>query len=186
MIETSWPPQFPPPAYFPILPISYPWGSFDACLCTQADETQATSNLPHLKKVPWERYGVLYYTDYWLRQERISSGFTDCSSCFSARIEGPPTRHSVMSVIFATTGSYPGQFAIRVTRGGLKPSANFPDKLDRWRHIRNRRGRLGMNEAVATEFPSFQIARQVSQFLPKLSDRTRPENFKGIVQRYRE
>ena len=35
--------------------------------------------------------------------------------------------------------------AIRVTRGGLEPSAiaNFPDKLDRWRHIRNRRGRLG-------------------------------------------
>ena len=27
--------------------------------------------------------------------------------------------------------------AIRVTRG------SFPDKLDRWRHIRNRRGRLG-------------------------------------------
>ena len=33
--------------------------------------------------------------------------------------------------------------AIRVTRGGLEPSANFPDKLDRWRHIRNRLGRLG-------------------------------------------
>ena len=39
--------------------------------------------------------------------------------------------------------------AIRVTRGGLEPSAiarglaNFPNKLDRWRHIRNRRGRLG-------------------------------------------
>ena len=33
--------------------------------------------------------------------------------------------------------------AIRVTRGGLEPSANFPDKLDRWHHIRNRLGRLG-------------------------------------------
>ena len=33
--------------------------------------------------------------------------------------------------------------AIRVTREGLEPSANFPDKLDRWRHIRNRLGRLG-------------------------------------------
>ena len=35
--------------------------------------------------------------------------------------------------------------AIRVTRGGLEPStiANFPDQLDRWRRIRNRRGRLG-------------------------------------------
>ena len=35
--------------------------------------------------------------------------------------------------------------AIRVTRGGLEPSAiaNFPDKLDRWCHIWNRRGRLG-------------------------------------------
>ena len=32
--------------------------------------------------------------------------------------------------------------AIRVTREGLEPSANFPDKLDRWRHIRNRLGRL--------------------------------------------
>ena len=74
MIDTRLPPQFPPPpAYFPFLPISYPWGSFDACLCTQADETQATSNLPHLKKVSWESYVVLYYTDYWLRQERISS-----------------------------------------------------------------------------------------------------------------
>ena len=70
--ETSLPPQSPP-AYFPFLPISYRWGSFDACLCTQADETQATSNLPHLKKVSWESYVVLYYTDYWLRQERISS-----------------------------------------------------------------------------------------------------------------
>ena len=39
-IETSLPPQSPPPAFFPFLPISYPWGSFDACLCTQADETQ--------------------------------------------------------------------------------------------------------------------------------------------------
>ena len=33
--------------------------------------------------------------------------------------------------------------AIRVTREGLEPSANFPDKLDRWRHIRNRLGRMG-------------------------------------------
>ena len=31
--------------------------------------------------------------------------------------------------------------AIQVTREDLEPSANFP-KLDRWRHIRNRRGRL--------------------------------------------
>ena len=37
-IETSLPPQCP--FLFPFLPISYPWGSFDACLCTQADETQ--------------------------------------------------------------------------------------------------------------------------------------------------
>ena len=33
-------PNPPPPPYFPFLPISYPWGSFNACLCTQADETQ--------------------------------------------------------------------------------------------------------------------------------------------------
>ena len=29
--------------------------------------------------------------------------------------------------------------ATRVTGGGLEPSANFHDKLDRWRHLRNRR-----------------------------------------------
>ena len=29
--------------------------------------------------------------------------------------------------------------ATRVRGGGLEPSANFPDKLDRWRHLRNRR-----------------------------------------------
>ena len=35
-------PTNPPlPRLFPLrLPISYPWGSFDPCLCTQADETQ--------------------------------------------------------------------------------------------------------------------------------------------------
>ena len=62
-------------------------------------------------KVPGERYGVLYYTDYWLRQERIISCFPDCSSCFSENWS-PPTRHSVMLVIFATTASYPGQFVL--------------------------------------------------------------------------
>ena len=30
-----------------------------------------TTNLPHLKKVPGKSYGVLYYTDYWLRQGHL-------------------------------------------------------------------------------------------------------------------
>ena len=33
--------------------------------------------------------------------------------------------------------------ATRVRGGGLEPSANFPDKLDRWRHLRNRWELLG-------------------------------------------
>ena len=33
--------------------------------------------------------------------------------------------------------------AIRVIRGGLEPRANFPYKPNWWRHIQNRRGRLG-------------------------------------------
>ena len=39
---------------------------------------------------------------------------------------------------YASPVSYPGLFALSEW-----PEANFPDKLDRWRHIRNRRGRLG-------------------------------------------
>ena len=44
--------------------------------------------------------------------------------------------------------SYPGQFA------------NFPDKLDRWRHIRNRRGRLRTRLRAA----SLQLARTHARF----------------------
>ena len=42
--------------------------------------------------------------------------------------------------------SYPGQFALSSYQRRLGTecdSANFPNKLDRWRHIRNRRGQLG-------------------------------------------
>ena len=47
--------------------------------------------------------------------------------------------------------------AIRVTRGGLEPSAwaNFPDKLDGWRHIRNRRGRLGTRLLLSNKRRTF-------------------------------
>ena len=59
-----------------------------------------TTNLPHLKKVLGESYGVLYYTVYCrLHKERIISCFTDFLPVF-LRIEAPPTRHSVTSVIF--------------------------------------------------------------------------------------
>ena len=71
--------------------------------------------------------------------------------------------------------------AIRVTRGGLELSAiaNFPDKLDRWRHIQNRLGRLGtrllawwyklkatgnmltdLNHKISSRIPPVQIVRQ--------------------------
>ena len=72
--------------------------------------------------------------------------------------------------------------AIRVTRGGLEPSAiaNFPNKLDRWRHIQNRRGQLGtrllawwyklikatrnmltdVNHKITFRIPPVQIVRQ--------------------------
>ena len=71
--------------------------------------------------------------------------------------------------------------AIRVTGGGLEPSAiaNFPNKLDRWRHIQNRRGRLGtrllawwyklkatrnmltdLNHKITSRIPPVQIVRQ--------------------------
>ena len=44
----------------------------------------------------------------------------------------------------ASPASYPGQVALSKRKLGTKcDSANFPDKLDRWRHIRNRQGRLG-------------------------------------------
>ena len=44
----------------------------------------------------------------------------------------------------ASPASYPGQVALSKRKLGTEcDSANFPDKLDRWRHIRNRRGRLG-------------------------------------------
>ena len=50
---------------------------------------------------------------------------------------------SILSTILYSSDSFLAQpvRAIRVTRGGLEP--NFPDWLDRWRHIRNHRGRLG-------------------------------------------
>ena len=44
----------------------------------------------------------------------------------------------------ASPASYPGQVALSKRKLGTEcDSANFPDKLDRWRHIRNRQGRLG-------------------------------------------
>ena len=42
--------------------------------------------------------------------------------------------------------------AIRITRGGLEPSAI--DKLDRWRHLRNRRGRLGTRLTESACYPA--------------------------------
>ena len=71
--------------------------------------------------------------------------------------------------------------AIWVTKGGLEPSAiaNFPNKLDRWRHIQNRWGRLGtrllawwyklkatgnmltdVNHKITFRIPQVQIVRQ--------------------------
>ena len=51
--------------------------------------------------------------------------------------------------------------AIRVSGGGLEPSTNTPDnspdKLDRWRHIRNRSQRLGTRLVVANSVSGFQI-----------------------------
>ena len=46
--------------------------------------------------------------------------------------------------------------AIRVTREGLEQSANFPDKLDRWRHIRNRLGRMGTRPWFNIPFKGIQ------------------------------
>ena len=71
--------------------------------------------------------------------------------------------------------------AIRVTRGGVEPSAiaNFPNKLDRRSHIQNRPGRLGtrlltwwyklkatgnmltdLNHKMTSRIPPVQIVRQ--------------------------
>ena len=84
-IETSLPPPLapPPPLIFPSSQ-SPTLGALTTPACTvYTGRWNPTTNLPHLKKVPGESYGVLYYTDYWLRQERIIYRFTDCSSCFS-------------------------------------------------------------------------------------------------------
>ena len=39
--------------------------------------------------------------------------------------------------------------AFRVSGGDLEPSGNSPDKLDRWRHIQNRRGRGRLETRLA-------------------------------------
>ena len=70
--------------------------------------------------------------------------------------------HSWRLLNFWNTASYQGQ--IRVRGSGLEPSAgaNFSDKLDRWRHIRNRQGRLGMRLFVMHS-PFLQLEQH---FLP--------------------
>ena len=94
-----------------------------------------------------------------------------------------------MSVIFATTASYPGQFAlfelpeeawnqVRIFPTSLTGDVTFEIAENDWEWTRLLQQSL--------QIASYETTRQVSQFLPKLSDRTRPENFKGIVQRYRE
>ena len=51
-------------------------------------------------------------------------------------------------------------------------SANFPDKLDRWRHIRNRRGRLGTRlEQCVTRSSSSDYAQFCSLDVLGLEDR---------------
>ena len=73
--------------------------------------------------------------------------FWPFGSQFGLKIRGP-SPESATAVRIVEINPFPSLVpmpvrAIRVTREGLEPSANFPDKLDRWRHIRNRRGRLG-------------------------------------------
>ena len=46
--------------------------------------------------------------------------------------------------------------AIRVVRGGLEPRANFPDKLNRWRYIRNRWGRLETRLGLPYNRPTWE------------------------------
>ena len=65
------------------------------------------------------------------------------------------TQYDGVRSYYHSPTSYSGRpvRAVRVTRGSLEPSANFcsanfPDKLDKWRHIRNRRGRLGTRLSI--------------------------------------
>ena len=99
-IKTSLPPQSPPsPPISLAAPNLLPPGLFRRLL-VYTGRWNPTTNLPHLKKVPGQSYGVLYYTVYCrLHKERIISYFTDFLPVF-LRIEAPPTRHSVTSVIF--------------------------------------------------------------------------------------
>ena len=100
-IETSLsPPPIPPsPPISLAAPNLLPLGLFRRLL-VYTGRWNPTTNLPHLKKVPGESYGVLYYTVYCrLHKERIISCFTDFLPVF-LRVEAPPTRHSVTSVIF--------------------------------------------------------------------------------------
>ena len=99
-IETSLPPQSPPsPPISLAAPNLLPLGLFRRLL-VYTGRWNPTTNLPHLKKVAGESYGVLYYTVYCrLHKERIISCFTDFLPVF-LRIEAPPTCHSVTSVIF--------------------------------------------------------------------------------------
>ena len=62
--------------------------------------------------------------------------------------------HTILAIVNTASFVPRPVGAIRVTRGGLERStiANFSDKLDRWRHIRNRRGRLG----TRLEYSSFK------------------------------
>ena len=80
-IETSLPPQFPPPPpLFSLHPNLLPLGLLQR-LPVYTGRWNSTTNLPHLKKVPGESYGVLY--GLLTTPERIIYRFTDCSSCFS-------------------------------------------------------------------------------------------------------
>ena len=62
--------------------------------------------------------------------------------------------HTILAIVNTASFVPRPVGAIRVTRGGLERStiANFSDKLDRWRLIRNRRGRLG----TRLEYSSFK------------------------------
>ena len=60
--------------------------------------------------------------------------------------------------------------AIRVTREGLEPSANFPDKLDRWRHIRNCLGRLGTRLWFNIPFKGIQDSLRARSIQPKFPE----------------
>ena len=67
----------------------------------------------------------------------------------------------------ASPASYPGQVALSKRKLGTEcDSANFPDKLDRWRHIRNRQGRLG-TRLLGPQIPRLGCAGGGASFCTK-------------------